>query len=52
MKKSVSVIILVLNEEKTIEKTRLSVARGKHRKIIVVNCGSRDHTRHWQSPWG
>jgi len=44
VKKGVSVIIPVLNEKKTLKKTLLSVGRGKHREIIVVDGGSRDGT--------
>jgi hypothetical protein len=42
--KDISVIIPVLNEEKTFKKTLLSAGRGKHREIIVVDGGSSDGT--------
>jgi hypothetical protein len=43
-KKDISIIIPVLNEEKTLKKTLLSAGRGKHREIIVVDGGSSDGT--------
>jgi hypothetical protein len=44
VKKGISIIIPVLNEEKTLKKTLLNAGRGKHREIIVVDGGSSDAT--------
>ncbi len=42
--KDISVIIPVLNEEKTLKETLLSVGRGRSRETIVVDGGSQDGT--------